>query len=60
MDINDLRALLTLLTFLAFVGVCIWAWSSRRKSEFEQTASPIFSEEEDSIHNRSLMEKGHE
>ncbi|MEM7209237.1 MAG: CcoQ/FixQ family Cbb3-type cytochrome c oxidase assembly chaperone [Pseudomonadota bacterium] len=56
MEINELRALLTLLTFLAFVGVWVWAWSSRRKNEFDQTANQLFSKEEDEMHRRSALE----
>jgi cytochrome c oxidase cbb3-type subunit 4 len=39
MDINDIRALLTAVIFIAFVGIWIWAWSSRRKSDFEASAA---------------------
>ena len=60
MDINELRALITLLTFLAFVGVCLWAWSSRRKSAFDDTAKQIFSDDEELIHTHSSMEKNGE
>jgi cytochrome c oxidase cbb3-type subunit 4 len=38
MDINDLRGLLTALLLLAFVGLCFWAWSGRRKADFEASA----------------------
>ena len=39
MDINDIRGLLTALLLFAFIGLCIWAWSSRRKADFEATAA---------------------
>lgn len=38
MDINDLRALLTVLTFAGFIGVWIWAWNKRRVTDFEESA----------------------
>jgi cytochrome c oxidase cbb3-type subunit IV len=38
MDANDLRAAWTLLSFLAFVGIAIWAYSGRRKKHFEEAA----------------------
>jgi len=38
MDINDLRGLLTALLLLAFVGLCFWAWSGRRRADFEASA----------------------
>ena len=34
MDINDLRAIFTVLTFLCFVGIVAWAFSGRRKQAF--------------------------
>jgi cytochrome c oxidase cbb3-type subunit 4 len=38
MDINDLRGLITLIIFIAFIGIWIWAWSKRRKADFDQSA----------------------
>ena len=35
MDINDLRGLSTAMLLFAFIGLCIWAWSSKRKKEGE-------------------------
>ena len=39
MDINDIRGLLTALLLFSFIGLCVWAWSSRRKTDFEATAA---------------------
>ncbi|MGI9236709.1 MAG: cbb3-type cytochrome oxidase subunit 3 [Woeseiaceae bacterium] len=39
MDVNDFRGILTAIIFFAFVGIWVWAWSSRRKSDFEATAA---------------------
>jgi cytochrome c oxidase cbb3-type subunit 4 len=39
MDINDLRGLLTAVLLFAFIGLCAWAWSSRRKADFEAIAA---------------------
>lgn len=39
MDINDFRGLLTAVLFFAFIGLCVWAWSGRRKADFEATAA---------------------
>ena len=38
MDINDLRSLFTVLSFLAFVGIVWWAYSSRRKQSYDAAA----------------------
>ena len=38
MDINIVRGVLTAVIFFAFIGIWIWAWSSRRKAEFDESA----------------------
>ncbi len=38
MDINDLRSLFTVLSFVMFVGIVWWAYSSRRKQSYEAAA----------------------
>jgi len=38
MDINDLRSLFTVILFLAFIGIVAWAYSSKRKHEFDEAA----------------------
>lgn len=48
MDINDLRGLSTLFLFIAFVGLCIWAYSSKRKKSFDEAANLPFADEETS------------
>ena len=51
MDINDLRGFLTALLLFSFVGLWIWAWSSRRKADFDaQAALPL--EEDRYINNK--------
>ena len=39
MDINDFRGIITAVVFFAFIGIWVWAWSSRRKADFEATAA---------------------
>jgi cytochrome c oxidase cbb3-type subunit 4 len=38
MDINDLRSIVTVLAFIAFVGILWWAFSDRRKETYEAAA----------------------
>jgi cytochrome c oxidase cbb3-type subunit 4 len=38
MDINDLRALTTVLSFAVFIGILVWAFSKRNKQDFEEAA----------------------
>jgi cytochrome c oxidase cbb3-type subunit 4 len=37
-DLPTLRGLSTLLLMLTFIGIVIWAWSSKRKKDFEEAA----------------------
>ena len=39
MDFGLFRGVLTVILFLAFIGMWIWAWSSKRQSDFEQAAN---------------------
>lgn len=36
--LGTLRGIATLLALLAFVAVCAWAWSRRRRGRFEEAA----------------------
>ncbi len=47
MDINDLRGILTAIIFIAFIGIWAWAWSSRRKKDFEESAALPLEEDTD-------------
>jgi len=38
MDAMDVRSLWTLLSFIAFVGIAVWAYSSWPKRRFEEAA----------------------
>jgi len=39
MEAGTLRGLFTLFMFLAFLGTFLWAWSSRRKNDFDSAAN---------------------
>ncbi len=45
MDINDMRSVVTLVSFLTFVGIIAWAWSKRNKSDFDEAAQLPFKDE---------------
>ena len=46
MDINTLRGITTALALIAFIGVVIWAWSKRRKTDFDEAANLPFADDE--------------
>lgn len=43
--VNLLRAVSTLVSFLVFVGIVLWAYSGRNKRNFEEAANLPFQEE---------------
>lgn len=46
MDLVTLRSIFTVLIFVAFIGVWIWAWSSKRKQAFDEAANLPFVEDD--------------
>ena len=45
MDINTLRGLSTLFLLVAFLGLVFWAYSGKRKKEFDEAANLPFADE---------------
>jgi cytochrome c oxidase cbb3-type subunit IV len=45
MDINTLRSIVTVVTFVCFIGIWVWAWSSRRKEDFDRAAHLPFDQD---------------
>ena len=39
---NLLHSIMTLITFITFVGIVVWAWSRKRKREFDEAAHAPF------------------
>jgi len=44
MDINTLRVLVTLVSFVVFVGILVWVWRHRHTADFEEAAKLPFVE----------------
>ena len=47
MDVNTLRSIVTVATFLVFIGIVVWAWSSRNAKSFDEAAQLPFEQDED-------------
>jgi len=47
MDINDMRSIMTVLTFVIFIGIVLWAYGGRRRAAFDEAARLPFTEDED-------------
>lgn len=45
MEINDLRAAITLVSFLSFIGIVFWAYSGKRKDQFARASESVLKEE---------------
>ena len=44
--VSDARSAITLLCMLTFLGIIAWAWSSRRKNDFDEAAMLPFADED--------------
>lgn len=53
MDINTLRGLSTLLLLVAFVGLVVWAYSSKRKQSFDEAANLPFADEDTPVRSNT-------
>jgi cytochrome c oxidase cbb3-type subunit 4 len=45
MDINVLRSLATVASFVTFIGIVWWSYSSRRSSDFSEAANLPFEQD---------------
>ena len=54
MDINDIRAWQTAVLLVSFIGIIFWAYSKRRKKDFDEAANLPFADED---RNRATIEK---
>lgn len=44
--INDVRAAVTAVSFVLFLGIVLWAWSGHRKRAFEEAARLVLDDDE--------------
>ena len=44
--ISDARSIVTVICMLTFIGIVVWAYSARRKSDFDEAAMLPFADEE--------------
>ncbi len=52
MDSALLQTIWTVVAFVFFVGVVFWAWSGRRKSDFDEAARMPLEDDEISVTDR--------
>jgi len=46
-NVNILSSVVTIVWFLAFIALCVWAWSGRRRKDFEAAARLPFDDPTD-------------
>ncbi|MBI5462808.1 MAG: cbb3-type cytochrome c oxidase subunit 3 [Gammaproteobacteria bacterium] len=60
MDLTTLRSIFTVLVFATFIGVWIWAWSSKRKQAFDEAANLPFIEDGNTAPTVTQKDQSHE
>ena len=45
MEVNTLRALVTVVSFVIFLAIMGWAWSRRREADFTEAANLPFEQD---------------
>ncbi len=49
MDYGTLHGIITVIVMLTFVGIFAWAYSSRRKKQFDEAANLVFADDENQV-----------
>lgn len=52
MDTGTFRGIITGILIIAFIGLTLWAYSKRRKKDFDEAANLPFADEDDAPANR--------
>ena len=56
MDLTSAKAWMTVVMLVVFVGIVIWAYSSKRKKQFDEAARSVL--EEDAPEESGKRDKG--
>jgi len=46
---NSIQMLWTIIAFVTFIGIVIWAWSSKRADEFREAENLIFESDDSKL-----------
>jgi cytochrome c oxidase cbb3-type subunit 4 len=55
--VSDARSIITVISMLTFIRIVLWAYSARRKNDFDEAAMLPFNEEDDL--NKTTQEPRH-
>ncbi|HYJ18037.1 MAG TPA: cbb3-type cytochrome c oxidase subunit 3 [Burkholderiales bacterium] len=53
MDLNDFRIAVTVAAFLTFLGIVAWAYSARRRNDYDQAARMALDDDRPAMPKRS-------
>ena len=56
MDLTTFRSIMLVVLVATFVGICIWAWSRKRRQRFDEAANLPFADED--MAARSATDRG--
>jgi|LNFM01.1.fsa_nt_gb cytochrome c oxidase cbb3-type subunit 4 len=52
MDVNDMRAAVTVTLFVLFLALVVYTWSRKRKAEYDEAAMLPFADQNDPVESR--------
>jgi cytochrome c oxidase cbb3-type subunit 4 len=59
MEYSTIHSIFTVILFVAFIAYVIWAFSRKRKADFDQAANLVFDDEQ-KAQQKNKQESGHE
>jgi len=59
MDIGPAQAIWTIVVMVIFIGITLWAWSSKRKEKFNEAARIPMDDDEPVTQSMSDVEDNH-
>lgn len=57
MDINDLRSIATVGSFIVFISILIWTWNKRNSRSFKEAANLPFVEDAKPVRQKKIIAK---
>ncbi|MGB7542871.1 MAG: cbb3-type cytochrome c oxidase subunit 3 [Burkholderiales bacterium] len=57
MDIDVLRSIMTVVSFVTFIGIVVWAWSGKAGRAFEEAARLPFEEDNGAVQRGREMRR---
>jgi cytochrome c oxidase cbb3-type subunit IV len=45
MELESMRSLITVAAFITFIGIVAWAWSARKRADFDTAANSVLIED---------------